>query len=70
MTGAIEPFYYPQKREGLFNRTMFISTGKAALTASLFSAISDKAVASIMERASIENRNEIERYFISRRKDF
>lgn len=42
MTGAIEPFYYPKKRDGIFKRTMFIASGKAALSANSFDAMSDK----------------------------
>ncbi|QRN85765.1 transcriptional regulator [Clostridia bacterium] len=43
MTGAIEPFYYPKKRDGLFKRTMFIAPGEVALTASSFNGIVDNA---------------------------
>ncbi len=34
MTGAIQPYYYPRKRDGLFKRTLFIAAGKVAMTAS------------------------------------
>lgn len=34
MTGAIEPYYYPKTRDGLFRRTLFISPDTAALTSS------------------------------------
>ncbi len=33
MTGAIEPYYYPRKRDGIFKRTMFIAPNTATLTA-------------------------------------
>jgi hypothetical protein len=32
MTGMIEPFYYPKKRDGVFKRTLFIAPDIAALT--------------------------------------
>ncbi|MBQ6662285.1 MAG: hypothetical protein IJM69_01980 [Firmicutes bacterium] len=31
MTGAIEPYYYPMLRDGVFRRTMFVAQGRAAL---------------------------------------
>ena len=31
MTGAIEPYYYPKKRDGIFKRTLFIAPKTAAL---------------------------------------
>lgn len=34
ITGAIEPYYYPRKRDGIFKRTMFIAPQKAALCSS------------------------------------
>ena len=34
MSGAIEPFYYPKKRDGLFKKTLFISPGVSAVVAS------------------------------------
>src|SRR6056297_1343900 len=34
MSGAIEPFYYPKKRDGLFKKTLFISPGISAVVAS------------------------------------
>lgn len=36
MTGAIEPYYYPKKRDGVFRRTLFVSPDVAAVTASSF----------------------------------
>ncbi len=32
MTGAIEPYYYPKTRDGIFKRTLFIAPGTAAVT--------------------------------------
>jgi len=31
MTGLIEPYYYPKKRDGIFKRTLFIAPGTAAV---------------------------------------
>ncbi len=31
MTGLIEPYYYPRKRDGIFKRTLFIAPGTAAV---------------------------------------
>ena len=34
MTGAIEPYYYPKTRDGLFRRTLFIAPDTAAISSS------------------------------------
>lgn len=34
MSGAIEPYYYPKKRDGVFARTLFIAPGTMALVSS------------------------------------
>ncbi len=34
MTGSIEPYYYPRKRDGIFGRTLFVAPGIVALTSS------------------------------------
>ena len=34
MTGAVEPYYYPKIRDGVFHRTLFVADGLAALQAS------------------------------------
>lgn len=34
MTGLIEPYYYPKKRDGVFKQTMFISPGVSAVISS------------------------------------
>ncbi|MEA4895541.1 MAG: transcriptional regulator [Oscillospiraceae bacterium] len=31
MTGSIEPYYYPKKRDGVFKRTLFIAPGTSAV---------------------------------------
>lgn len=44
MTGAIEPYYYPKKRDGIFKRTLFIFPNTAALTSTSIDVMTDKAV--------------------------
>lgn len=44
MTGAIEPYYYPKVRDGVFKRTIFIFPDAAALTATSLDTMTDKAV--------------------------
>ncbi len=44
MTGAIEPYYYPKVRDGIFKRTIFLFPGAAALTATSLDTMTDKAV--------------------------
>ena len=34
MTGAIKPYYFPKKRDGILKRTLFIATGIGAVTSS------------------------------------
>ncbi|HUM84409.1 MAG TPA: transcriptional regulator [Lachnospiraceae bacterium] len=34
MSGAIEPYYYPKKRDGVFKKTLFISPGISAVVSS------------------------------------
>ncbi|KAF5028982.1 hypothetical protein DSECCO2_653340 [anaerobic digester metagenome] len=44
MTGLIEPYFYPKKRDGLFKQTLFLSPGVAAVTShSLGNSIHDAA---------------------------
>lgn len=43
MTGAIEPYYYPKKRDGIFKRTLFIAPGTAAVTSSSIGDMINKA---------------------------
>ncbi|WP_418791818.1 transcriptional regulator [Phosphitispora sp. TUW77] len=59
MTGAIEPYYYPKKRDGIFRRTIFIAPEKAGISVNSFETMSDnimnvlfqdkKAVQSLVE---------------------
>jgi hypothetical protein len=44
ITGAIEPYYYPRKRDGIFKRTMFIAPQKAALCSSSMDGMTTDAV--------------------------
>lgn len=44
MSGMIEPYYYPKKRDGIFKRTLFIAPGAAAVVStSVGSMINDAA---------------------------
>ncbi len=44
MTGLIEPYFYPKKRDGLFKQTFFLASGVAAVTShSLGDSIHDAA---------------------------
>ena len=44
MTGAIEPYYYPKKRDGIFKRTIFAAPNTAALTSTVVGNMGDKNV--------------------------
>ncbi|NLV20851.1 MAG: transcriptional regulator [Syntrophomonadaceae bacterium] len=44
MTGSIEPFYYPRKRDGVFQRTLFAAPGIAAVTSTSIENMKNKAV--------------------------
>lgn len=44
MTGSIEPFYYPRKRDGVFMRTLFVAPGIAAITSSSIGNMKDHTV--------------------------
>lgn len=33
MTGAVEPYYYPRLRDGVYRRTLFVAPGRSALVA-------------------------------------
>ena len=56
MTGAVEAFYYPKKRDGLFNKTMFIAPGKAAISANSFVTMSDNVTSILFqEKKPIES---------------
>ena len=43
MTGAIEPYYYPKKRDGVFKRTLFIAPNVAAVVSSSVGNMTDQA---------------------------
>jgi len=49
MTGAIEPFYYPRKRDGIFKRTLFIAPHTAAISANSLDAMAPEAVSVLMK---------------------
>ncbi|MBP1760594.1 MAG: Transcriptional regulator [Firmicutes bacterium] len=51
MTGAIEPYYYPRKRDGVFQRTLFIAPGIAAVTSTSIENIKNKAVNLLLKDA-------------------
>ena len=44
MTGAIEPYYYPKKRDGIFKRTIFAAPNTAALTSTTVGEMDNKTV--------------------------
>lgn len=43
MTGAIEPYYYPKKRDGLFKRTLFIAPETSAVISNSVGDMEDRA---------------------------
>lgn len=43
MTGSIEPYYYPKKRDGVFKRTLFIAPNVSAVVSSSVGSIRDQA---------------------------
>lgn len=43
MTGLIEPYYYPKKRDGIFKHTLFISPGVSAVISSSIGSSIDNA---------------------------
>ena len=44
MTGAIEPYYYPKKRDGIFKRTLFAAPNTAAITSTVVGNMGDKNI--------------------------
>ncbi|MCF8020550.1 MAG: transcriptional regulator [Vallitaleaceae bacterium] len=44
MTGAIEPYYYPKKRDGVFKRTLFIAPKITAITTSSLDMMTHQAL--------------------------
>lgn len=54
ITGAIDSFYYPRKRDGVFRRTLFIAPLSAALISTSVGSMSDKAANFLIrDRAAI-----------------
>lgn len=43
MSGNIEPYYYPKKRDGIFRRTLFIAPDTAAIISSSIGKMDDRA---------------------------
>ena len=43
MSGSIEPYYYPKKRDGVFKRTLFIAPGVAAVVSSSVGNMAEQA---------------------------
>jgi len=44
MTGAIKPYYYPKKRDGIFKRTVFVAPNTAALTSTVVGNMNNETV--------------------------
>lgn len=44
MSGSIEPYYYPKKRDGIFKRTIFVAPGKAAISTNSIDPMTDKVL--------------------------
>ena len=44
MSGSIEPYFYPKKRDGIFKRTLFIAPGIAAVASSSVGSSCEQAV--------------------------
>lgn len=65
MTGAIEPYYYPKKRDGVFNRSLFVAPGTAAVTSTSVGDMTDKAANFLMADAKAVEAitHEYENYF-------
>jgi len=54
MTGAIEPFYYPKIRDGLFKRTLYVAPGTAAVSsAAMGSELSDTTLFIVTDPVSV-----------------
>ena len=54
MSGAIEPYYYPQKRDGVFKRTLFIAPNVAAVVSSSVGSMAEQeANVLLRDRASV-----------------
>lgn len=54
MTGAIEPFYYPKIRDGLFKRTLYVAPGTAAVSSAVMgSELSDTTLFIVTDPVSV-----------------
>ncbi|SHJ60427.1 hypothetical protein SAMN02745751_02940 [Dethiosulfatibacter aminovorans DSM 17477] len=64
MTGSIEPYYYPKKRDGVFKRTLFVAENTAAVTSSsVFNAQNDTASFLFTDKKTVASfENEFEDY--------
>ncbi len=51
MTGAIEPYYYPRIRDGVFQRTLFVAPGIAAVTSTSLENMKSKAINLLLKDA-------------------
>ena len=66
MTGSIEPYYYPRKRDGIFKRTLFIAPETAAVISTSVGDMSDKAANFLLrDRQTVTSLiNEFNSFFI------
>ncbi len=51
MTGAIDPYYYPKKRDGIFKRTLFIAPKNVAVTSTSIEPMTKQAVNIVLKDA-------------------
>ena len=57
MSGAVNPYYYPKKRDGIFKRTLFVAPETAVVTSSSVGNMADQAV-----NVLIRNKKDIEAF--------
>lgn len=53
MTGLIEPYFYPKKRDGIFRRTLFISPGVSAVISSSIGSSIDHAANMLIRNTDV-----------------
>ena len=53
MTGLIEPYYYPRKRDGLFKQTLFVAPGVSAVISSSVGSSAESAPNLLVRRKDI-----------------
>lgn len=53
MTGAIEPYYYPKKRDGIFKRTLFIAPKTAAVASSSVGMMEEREVIFFLKETKV-----------------